>query len=342
MKALRSDCSDADAGVWQCRGYAAASCSLLPCVNTYSGNVVNGSFKGTLLSHKVNSPTMLNLKKIGWLGRQSIRAAVDVPSLSNADREQMLKSNHTGFTDLQNNAIWMNFNLSAGTAMFEEDAPDQSAFEKGLLNQGKLFVLDDDFHRGLIKYFGFTFSGTLSWAADGQQQYVLGSGGRNGGLRTVHNYGNFTLERTQAIFDNISTSLTTHMRQSAGVAQALGIINATAPKEGVARVLTTCVHIRWERWSLPGTVAISTLVFCGSVLWTTLWSTGRLNYAVRSWKPSPLPMVFGDGPEYGVLAERIASASGSQHVNELNKLAKSIVVTLQKGENGVMSLQQPR
>lgn len=130
------------------------------------------------------------------------------------------------------------------------------------------------------------------------------------------------------------------MRQSAGAAPALGLFNATAPKEGIARVPTTCVHIRWEWWALPGTVTVLTLIFCGSVLWTTSCLSRRLSYAIRSWKSSPLPLAFGDSLEYGVLAERIASASEFQHVNELNKLAKGIAVTMQRDENAIMSLKQ--
>ena len=66
----------------------------------------------------------------------------------------MLQNDYTGLTELENSTIWMPSDMSADTVTSEEDALDQAAFEKGLLNQGKLSIIDDDFHHGLTRYSG--------------------------------------------------------------------------------------------------------------------------------------------------------------------------------------------
>lgn len=332
---LTQKCSDNSTGMWRCRGYAAASCAMLPCINTYSGKVINGSFHETLLGYELDALDALDLEGSTWLSNRSVRAAIHLSRLNGSEWE-LFQHNRTGGLELKGGAKWLPYKLS------DNASSAQSSLEKSLLNQGKLFVVDADFHRALTAYIGFSFSGTLSSAPDGHDRFKPGSGSGNGLLRTIYNYGNFSLERTQEIFSNMSISLTTHMRQNAGIVHDLGLSNASLPQLGVSQVGTTCVHIRWQWWAVPGSVAVLTLTFYASVLWLTMLSKRRMSHAVRSWKSSPLPLLFDEPhkPVIPAVQVQAAATNESQHVDDLKTLANAISVNLREDGEGTMRLQR--
>jgi hypothetical protein len=154
-------------------------------------------------------------------------------------------------------------------------------------------------------------------------------------LLTIYNFGQISFERTQAVFENLSLSLTNHMRANPyksfpGLGDySLDLSNPTLPAQGLSYTTKTCLHVRWGWLAFPTSLAVLTLSFFTGVY----LSARELDSNIITWKSSPLPLLF-----YGFPLSKTPPAS--QHISDLDQAAETTLVGLAQDEDGNMVLRK--
>ena len=107
-------------------------------------------------------------------------------------------------------------------------------------------------------------------------------------LQAAYNWGNFSFERTESIFKNISDALTNYVRLNPNDTDPVSNHLLNVPLAGTALYTKTCFSIQWEWLILPSLLVLFSLVFLAG----TLDTTTQLPDSVSQWKSSPLPLVY--------------------------------------------------
>lgn len=342
---------------WRCQGYAAASCSVFPCIRTYSANVTNGVLREKVIETERDVFRSSRGYWFDWLTRAY--AALDLSCVNDEERDELRRRNYTVNTEDR----WLSYNISVGVDYRNAETYDvgksSGDFEQGLVDRGCLYTMDQDFDSSLQTFMG-AFGGDLTGVAGDASRQLRSLNGSQV-LQTIYNYGNFSLEHTSSLFENMTTSLTNYMRSNPGnsdLVQKIWTYNWTKPDnaptssfslkagslmipaQGQSWTTKTCVRVSWPWLALPTALALLTLVFFVGV---TI-SCGTLPRDMRTWKTSPLPLLFY-GPGANDLARSSEtsrqhwSTAESQHVDDLNSAAKRMDVCLQCDHSGTATFR---
>ncbi|CAK1366702.1 unnamed protein product [Cercospora beticola] len=345
------ECTDTtNDNTWRCQGYGAAKCSISPCLRTYNSTVINGRLHEQLVGLETEA---LKSSDGRWFDEHAyVQAALNLSCINEDDRVLLRNRSY----DLDIEGVWLPYNFTSrrqgDTRNSWDILKDKASPERGFIERGCVYVVDYDFTRYLYAWLQGQHSGSLSGLeSSGDQRAMIAMNGSQL-LESIWNHGDFSLERTGMLFDNMTLSSTNYMRTNPGSpwrtthVRLNGIKpNATEemnddyvdaaglylPTFGQAWATKTCARIRWLWLILPAIVTIFTLVFYGGVL-----STARaLPEDVRTWKTSPLPFMFyGPGGTDESRQQEWFNAS-SQHVDDMDAAARKIHLKLDRDEAGM-------
>jgi len=282
-----SDCNTtvANETLWKCRGYGAARCSLVPCVKTFNASVVAGKLTETLLNTSTNwgtpitpyAPVVTGKLNITISTRYNTSYMVDTECL-NANERAMLSEQ--GY-EIDSTQRWLGYNMTFNWAgLGPVTNLSNNTFPESMAIRSCIYGSDEIFRVGMSSYLNTTFSGLVTSGEPGIGQF-LGSQQ----LTTIYNYGNVNFDSVALTFENISTTITSYMRQN-------GVMYYSVPATGIATQRRTCVAIRWAWVTFPAAlVALTLLFFVLLVLetWPTQTSGGRNNPGI--FKTNPLPLL---------------------------------------------------
>ena len=306
---------------WYCKGYGAASCSLAPCVRTYTSTVEAGELFEARKSTSNNT-----LSSWGYMIRDSLwppySSMVDTTCLSDYERLSLVKAGY----HLDPNTRWLAYNLT-----FDPDpsntmcpnvscprATDSTSFPESMLANECLYILDNMFVGNFWEeYLDGFFNGTIEGEAlglDGSIDVIKGPQS----LQTIYNYGNVTFDRVNETFQNISDSITSFIRQSK-------FSNWSNPAEGVTMRDQVCLSVRWGWLALPAVLVLLTVIFFIAIIVDTR-PTGN---CAPVWKSSPLALLF-HGFE---LPDK--DAAGIDELDDMEELAKGIIVRFSSTNGGL-------
>lgn len=161
-------------------------------------------------------------------------------------------------------------------------------------------------------------------------------------LQLIYNYGNFSFERTESLLNNISLSLTNYMRLNPIPDYYRDdAYTSSLPATGDSTEMKTCLRVQWGWLALPTAVTILTLVFFVAVV----TSASRMPKIVRTWKHSPLPLLFlgpdqpGPNQDSGYQSSRSSLDGHGHDVSGMNSRARDLKVRLEPGLGGVIGLR---
>lgn len=345
--------SQATNQTWRCQGYAAANCTVFPCIRTYTANVTNGVLHEQVVG---TDHSALRSSSGLWFDRYTtVYGALNTSCLNDEERRILSSWNYT----LEQDGQWISYNITTAEDYMEGEpfatGQESAILEQGLIDRGCLYAVDGDFDDALQSFIR-DFGGNLTGLAGASKMIRSLSGSQV--LQTIYNYGDFSLEHTSSLFDNMTTSLTNYMRQNPGSSEmvrgswtydfdsnthscniSLEAGTLWTPRLGQAWTSKTCVRVRWPWLALPAALAFMTLAFFIGVA----VSCRALPRDVRTWKTSPLPLIF-----YAPEADRIGkgneehwSKTESQHVDDMNAAARNVNVTLYCDKvSGIVSFDQ--
>ena len=333
---LPTGCNESSTNdTWYCKGYGAASCSLAPCVRTYTSTIEAGQLYETSVStsnHELSSwgymvpvPSESSDPEM-WPLYSSM---VDTTCLSEYERLSLSKAGY----HLDPSTRWLAYNLTFDPDDSDltcqdtvnepndissqcQNVSDNAPFPESMLSHECLYILDNMFVGSLWSdYLDDFFQGTVEGEA------LLDSindikGPQN--LQTLYNYGNVSFDRVNETFQNISKSITKYIRQN-----ALG--KWSNPAEGVVMHDQTCLSVRWPWLTFPAVLVLLTVIFFVAMMINTRPTRGR----APIWKSSLLALLFhGFEPR-----DKYRAVVGD--LSEMEELEKDIIVRLSPTEGGL-------
>lgn len=321
--------TDAARGSWRCKGYGAANFTLYPCIKRFHASITNGLLNETLIAHT---------NQTGPWGTGEARLPTGQPGIAtinasclNSDQINFVR--RLGYTTPTTG--WIPYNISGSSFGGRKYVQGISlsevlAFEQSAESDGCLFAMHLEFDMSLQQMMYSTFVGNLSGLIpnDGAKETIAFTGPQI--LQTLYNFGDFSLERTESVLDNITTSLTNHIRQNPGFQNVTGLI---APVLGTQYTNKTCLRVEWKWLSLPYILVILTLIYSAGAL----MSLGNLSHGMRTWRNSPLPMMF-HGPSGDVIRAQTRNHDGLQDIADMERVAKGIRLRLVPDANGSMEM----
>ena len=310
---------------WYCKGYGAASCSLAPCVRTYTSTVEAGQLHetGTSTSNNTLSSWGYIIQAPGDSLWPQYSSMVDTTCLSDYERLSLVKAGYY----LDPNSRWLAYNLT-----FDPDpsnsqclnisssqclrAPDDTSFPRSMLVNECLYVFDNLFVGTLWEdYLEYFFNGTIEGEGDSSAIEVI-KGPQN--LQTIYDYGNVTFDRVDETFQNISDSITSFIRQSK-------FANFSNPAQGITMRDQVCLSVRWPWLAFPAVLVLLTVIFFVAMIVDT-WPTGN---RAPIWKSSPLALLF-----HGFELPN-KHAADIDELNDMEELAKGISVRFSSTDGGL-------
>lgn len=285
---------------WACRGYGAASCTLRPCVRTYSASVEAGHLREDLISQSAAIDWgRLTQSADSQLGRNisdgPYHGLLDTECVSTQEGAFLTTRGY----DLQNTTGWIPFqgDLSQDSSSREEASSDWDSHVESLLRQNCLYLISgyflytvgygNDMGPHVMNPDASDFVGTVQALMSGINQFgddVYDVFGGPEMLQNIYDYGRVDFERIQSVFQNISDSLTTFMRTH-------GNLSHSEPAIGQVQHYATCLGIQWAWIGLPAVLAVLTILF----LCLVMDSASRREIPV--WKASLLPWILNGGSE---------------------------------------------
>lgn len=331
------DTTDASNDTWACRGYGAASCTLKPCVRTYSAELDAGHLKERLISQSpdIDWGSSWGPNYYGLLDTQCV-SAQQVDFLTSRGYE------------MHNTTRWIPFygDVSAGHTMEQLVSDEWPENLESLLRDKCVYIISPE----LINKVGYgngmgafnlnpaasLFVGTVRGLVKDKDEsrlediYTIFDGPEV--IQNIYDYGRVDFERVQSVFRNISDSLTTYLRTH-------GNASHSEPATGQVQHYATCLGIQWPWITLPAVLAVLTILF----LVLVVESTGRLDTPV--WKASLLPWILDGASE--VENSKLPSDSegppeGGITVARMEDESKQILVTLSEGTTPRIEMIQMR
>ncbi|KAF7196296.1 hypothetical protein HII31_02363 [Pseudocercospora fuligena] len=324
-------CDDpADKDSWRCRSYGAANCTMYPCMRTFSGNITDNVLSETLITE---TPEDGPLNTMGYTAEgYTVFAAINATCLTSSELEFLISAGY------QRNASteWISYNMTGNATQFADgEGPVSSStvtkqelvdFEKEIEKRGCLYIMDLYFANSLFNFLEVPWTGNLTgYTSNDGLQLVAFEGPQV--LNTLYNFGDFSFNFTDSLFKNLSTSLTNYMRTTPGY-------NSTALTVGVSGsqfTNKTCLKVAWPWLSLPYLLVLFTLIYVAGAL----LSLGSLSHGMRTWRGSPLPMIF-HGPQH--VASRAGQSRDLQDIKDMERIAKHMRVRLVPGADGSMQM----
>jgi Protein of unknown function (DUF3176) len=283
-------------------GIGAASCSLFPCVRTYTAEVKDGEFKESLrsMAEEWGLPPI----------RIDLVAMVNVKCLNVQDRKSL---DHAGY-EIEGKS-WIPYNITVNSVSGKFSTGSDVESNNGTVSRQCIYQFAPT--AGLsIGYFleGF-LNGTI---IPGTNPYEYRGSAQ---LQNLYNEANLTFDRIDETWRNLSDSITTYIRQHGGA-------NFSAPVVGEPFRLQTCVHIQWPFLAYPAALVLMAIIFfVGMVIVTRGAEMSR-----HDWKSSPLALLFhGLGRDAILGGDEISKSVRAQ---EMEKIAEQTPVRLSQTENG--------
>lgn len=283
-------------------GIGAASCSLFPCVRTYTAEVKDGHFKETLLAvakewnyapSSIDMAAMVNVKCLN---------AQDQKSLIDAGYETEGKS-------------WVPYNITVDGVSGNYSTGSDVESTNGTVSRECIYQYGATAAHSIGNFLGSFLNGTIT---PGLYSYDYQGSAQ---LQALYNEANLTFDRIDETWRNVSDSITTYMRHHGGA-------NLSAPAMGQPLRSLTCVHIQWPFLAYPAALVLLAIIFFVSMIFETRGAeTSR-----HDWKSSPLALLFhGLDREAIINRDEIAE---SVRVREMEKIAEHTPVRLSQTENG--------
>ena len=318
---------------WYCKGYGAASCSLSPCVHTYTSTVEAGKLHEVSVStsngnwgHTVPPPTESTSTNNFTIDPSQIYipylAMIDTKCLSPKERQDL---GYAGYT-LDPNSKWLAYNLSFTFNQTPQNISSNATSPQSMLANRCMYIIDklfiavlwEDF---LADFFSGTVVGNTGNDSFGEIHELDGPQV----LQTIYNYGNVSFDRVDEIFQNFSKSMTTFFRENP-------TSNYSTPANGLVMHDQTCLSVRWSWMAFPAILVLLTLIFFIAMI----IATRPLGSRAPVWKSSPLPLLF-HGFERPISPQRGgASPNGGEDLDDMEILARGIIVRLERTEKGLM------
>ena len=234
-------------------GMGAASCSLFPCIRTYTAEVKNGLLRETILS------------ATNFEGR----AMVNIECLNAHDRKLLINDGY----DIRGKS-WLPYNKTVDTFYDEQDMEIIAERRKDMVSHECIYQYSETPVISVGNYLGSFLAGAVY-----NDSKALFQGPAQ--VQTIYDEVNLTLDRINETWRNLSDSMTTYVRQH-------GDELFSAPAIGVAYQAQACVRIRWAFLIYPAILVFLCLIFFVSMVLKTRDSkTSR-----HDWKSSPLALIF--------------------------------------------------
>ena len=313
-------CKDAASNnTWRCRQYGAAFCDLHPCVRTYTARMSAGVLHEEQISQSPYDQKW-GLDDAGayqapFVGNPTW-GMVDLKCVNPSERRFLIRKGYA----INPNDRWLAYNITFNVS--QQISPSQiEEFPYSLLAHNCMYTMDSLFTSSLWSdylpwFFQSTINGSTPYGYTSPVTLIQGPQV----LQTIYNYGKVDFERIDSIFQNMSRSLTNHIRQN-------GNTNRSAPVTGQVHHYATCLEVQW------GWIAfLAALVGGGIVFLCALLVSTRLSRAML-WKNSALATVF-HGPfvasEHGPPEKGHGSGVGDAAwtIQGMEASAKNLIVRL--------------
>ena len=257
---------------WYCKGFGAASCTIRPCIHSYTSTVEAGKLheRRVTSSGEADHDWGLTVPTKNHVGDLAI---LDTNCISE-DERQSLKG--MGY-DIERAGRWMAYNLTFDPIL--SNMSKESAFPESMMAKDCLYIVSSAIAQSLWDSFLTNFfKGTVSGHAD-----VLTINSLTGPqfLQEIYNNGNVTFDRVDNIFHDVSQSLTRYVRQESPS-------KFSVPAQGIVLQDQTCLSVRWSWLAFPTLLAILTLLIFTWALIRSRPKPGNMPL----WKSSPLALFF--------------------------------------------------
>ncbi|KAI1110400.1 hypothetical protein F5Y14DRAFT_443999 [Nemania sp. NC0429] len=277
----REGCDDAATNnTWWCRQWGAATCSLQPCVRSYTASVDGGRLAETIVDKSdanlkwgYGEATSTGPSSGGLVLLQNFLGLVDTRCINEAERQALTAAGYS--IDSNDNPRWLPYNLTFNPRV--ETAAD-APFPESLLAHKCLYALDAAFSSDVWAYILNQFIiGTVERAhSDGDNAWLY-----QGSTQLVSLFDTSRVNETTVggamgkLADAVTLWIRTH-GHAAHSARAVGEEFRYA----------ICVRVNWGWAALPASLTALTLLF---FLLTVLEARRR---GLRVWKGSPLTLLF--------------------------------------------------
>ena len=220
-----------------------------------------------------------------------------------------------------------------------------STFPGSLLAQRCVFLIDPVFVQSLpFVYLSRVLPGTLSTPnPDTSQNPAFDQFFGPQILQTIYNEGSVDMDRVTAIFQNISISLTNHMRMNP-IGDNLALVEPSSsrylppshpllvPELGTSWEEKTYLQVQWAWFTVPAALVLFTSIFFIRVLYSTPGDQAMTRFA-ETWKSSPLPLLF-HGLVIQDADDRDAGNQPFTDVDRMESRAKRLAVRLTEDPDG--------
>ncbi|KAI1609121.1 hypothetical protein EDD37DRAFT_653268 [Exophiala viscosa] len=303
-------CSDPNS--WRCRGYGAARCAIRPAVFAIKSSVEAGR-----LSENITFATD-QFNPAGW----SASSTAQVSCLNATQKASLGEPGYEIPSDLD----WLPYNVSYrlgeyaswnnGSFMTDESmsiVPADCIYSSEDL---AYFELDEGMGLpGFNPPFFTSYFDVSVWPVSDFWD------GDNVAL-AFYNDGNISFDSVDSMFANISSSVTTYIRQH-------GDVNSSAPALGKVLTTETCIHVRWPLLSYPAALAFLTILFFMAMVARTTQAKEGINHDLKA---DPLALLFHGLDES--LLMKVQDRGECGEGSKLSEQTKEMLVSFRPTDEG--------
>lgn len=307
--------------LWLCRGYGAANCSVVPCVQTYTASVDNGRLQETFHSAFMG----MLLANVG-----DTYSALNVKCLPSDIRDQLVQQLHY---PIDANTEWIGYrgtDHNGSSYYWEQPFPIESIFPPYTNNwtPGPLvtvppeciYEMSTESSSPTRDYIAYIATGNVTTESAGHE--FVG----NIIPTALFNSGNISFDWINSSFTTMTTAMTVYLRQAVYSDDTSNTTSTPNSTFGVVHQIETCMRVRWVYILYPAMlVAITLIFFVGMILET--FSRDEFG----DWKDSALALVFHGmmNPSGNVGAIKASEISTRE---DMNKTAEKMLVSFSPGE----------
>ncbi|KAI0203466.1 hypothetical protein F4808DRAFT_449075 [Astrocystis sublimbata] len=271
----RTGCADAASNnTWWCRQWGAATCSLQPCVRSYTADVESGRLREKLVDQsKANSTWGYgeSPSSEGIIVLQNYLAVVDTKCINDAERKELLGAGYA----VDTNTRWLPYNVTFDPRV---GTPADAAFPQSLLAHECLYIMDASFVDDIWTYILSQFiSGVVEREYPNGAHQPSYSGPTQ--LLSLFDSSHVDEENINNALGRLADAMTLWIRTHG---------HASHSKRAVGQEYhnSICVKVNWDWVALPAVLTGLTLLF----FLLTVISTYRQRLPI--WKGSPLTFLF--------------------------------------------------
>ena len=256
-----------------CNYLGAASCSLKPCIRTYSGEVKAGK----LVERLKETYTSDSFSETPYL---------DLQCLPPKDLDILKRANYSWTPD----QTWLEFDQGYDPRREHTDYPWYPTFA----SNHSIVILSTT--KCTYQFYYWTYNSVYYFLASFFAGSITGDdstglnpvSGPNVPLSmyytvTAATADKLTLTSLDTIFRNMADSMTANMRQNGQKGTNEPVIGYIAQNE-------TCVRVRWAWLAYPAALALFSFVFFVAMLWQS--TRGGDGDNARDWKSNPLALLY--------------------------------------------------